>query len=320
VIFITLLLASAIVPAQARAQKFKVLHTFHGKDGANPFGLLVRDASGNLYGTTADGGDGKELCVSFFYGCGTAFKLNAGGKLVWTHSFNLANGSDSVVRMTRAPSGNLYGTTFLGGNTNRYQYGCGTVFELNKEGKKEKMLHNFMGGTDGMFPEPLLARDAAENLYGTTTVPLGNIFKIDTTGKLSVLYTFTGGADGCYPVGLILDSVGNIYGVAAGGGGTSCGSGYGTVFELDTANNLTVLHTFGGSDGASPDSILLFDSAGNLYGTTIYGGIATYARAVVGRLSSWLRTGTEPGRRVYFTASARSTAARMGYIQGHWLG
>jgi len=123
-----------------------------------------------------------------------------------------------------------------------------------------------------MFPEPLLARDAAGNLYGTTLVSLGNIFKIDTAGKVSVLYTFTGEADGCYPVGLILDKRGNLYGVTTGGGSAPCGSGDGVVFELDAARNFSVLHTFGGGDGASPDSILLFDAAGNLYGTTNSGG------------------------------------------------
>jgi uncharacterized repeat protein (TIGR03803 family) len=270
VIFITLLLASAVVPTQVQARKFKVLHTFHGKDGAIPAGLLARDPAGNLYGTTTGGGTGKGLCASFFLGCGTAFKLNAGGKLLWSHSFNLRNGADPVAGMTRDSAGHLYGTTVLGGDTTCYQYGCGTVFELDSAGKG-RVLHKFTGG-DGMFPEPLLARDVAGNLYGTTSVPLGNVFKIDTAGKLSVLYTFMGEADGCYPVGLILDKRGNLYGVTTGGGSAPCGSGDGVVFELDAGGNFSVLHTFGGTDGASPDSILLFDAAGNLYGTTIYGG------------------------------------------------
>jgi len=271
-IFITLLLSTAIAPAQLQAQKFKVLHTFHGPDGANPFGLLARDASGNLYGTTANGGDGKGLCVSFFYGCGTAFKLAPSGKELWVHSFNLKDGEGPLAGMTLSPSGNLYGTTYLGGDTKCYQYGCGTVFELDKAGNGEKVLHKFTGGADGMDLEPLLARDAAGNLYGTT-VPLGNIFKIDTAGKLTVLYTFTGYADGCYPyAGVILDAAGNLYGATAAGGSGFCDYGDGVVFELDTGGGLTVLHTFGGGDGANPGSVLVFDSAGNLYGTTLNGG------------------------------------------------
>jgi uncharacterized repeat protein (TIGR03803 family) len=92
-IFMALLLASAMVPTQAQARKFKVLHTFHGPNGYGPGGVLVRDGAGNLYGTTEAGGTGK--CGSS--GCGTAFKLNKYGKQIWLHSFNGASG--------RGPSG-----------------------------------------------------------------------------------------------------------------------------------------------------------------------------------------------------------------------
>src|ERR1700733_14013098 len=118
-------------PALAQNYKFKVLHTFHGRDGAIPYGLLARDDAGNLYGTTSGGGTGKGLCATYFYGCGTAFKLNAGGKLLWSHSFNLKNGADTMAGLTRDSSGTLYGTTVLGGDTTCYQYGCGTAFELD---------------------------------------------------------------------------------------------------------------------------------------------------------------------------------------------
>jgi hypothetical protein len=106
VIFITLLLA--IVPTQLQARKFKVLHTFHGPDGAIPHGLLGQ-------------------CASFFLGCGTAFKLNASGKLLWSHSFNLGNGADPVAGITRDPSGNLYGTAYLGGDTKCWSFGEGQL-------------------------------------------------------------------------------------------------------------------------------------------------------------------------------------------------
>lgn len=101
----------------------------------------------------------------------------------------------------------------------------------------------------------------------------GTIFKIDTTANLTVLYTFTGYSDGCNPYpGVILDAAGNLYGTAEGGGSGFCDYGNGVVFKLDPTGQLTVLHTFGGGDGANPQSVLLFDSAGNLYGTTINGG------------------------------------------------
>ncbi len=83
-IFFTLLLASVFATQPAQARKFKVLHTFHGKDGANPAGVLVRDVAGNLYGTTAVGGTGK--CAE--QSCGTAFKMSKDGKEVWRHNFN----------------------------------------------------------------------------------------------------------------------------------------------------------------------------------------------------------------------------------------
>jgi uncharacterized repeat protein (TIGR03803 family) len=101
----------------------------------------------------------------------------------------------------------------------------------------------------------------------------GTIFKIGNTGEETVLYSFTCYSDGCGPNGVILDTAGNLYGVAFDGGVAFGNSGYGVVFELDTAGSLTVLHTFeSGSDGANPDSALVFDPAGNLYGTTQNGG------------------------------------------------
>jgi uncharacterized repeat protein (TIGR03803 family) len=150
VIFLTLLLASAIVPTLAPAQKFKVLHTFHGKDGANPVGVLVRDNAGNLYGTTGIGGTGK--CSQ--YGCGTVFKLNKGGKQVWLHSFEGRNGYVSYAGLLRDAAGNLFGTTANGGKINNVcggvqAGGCGVVFELDTTGKKERVLHKFTGDPDG---------------------------------------------------------------------------------------------------------------------------------------------------------------------------
>jgi uncharacterized repeat protein (TIGR03803 family) len=265
-------LAAAMTTTLAQAQnyKFKVLHTFHGANGAAPASYLVRDASGNIYGTASVGGDASGRCA-FFGGCGTAFKLDKTGKQVWLHRFAFSNGMQPLASLTLDSAGNLYGTTYLGGDTKCYEYGCGTAFKLDSAGRVETVLHKFTGGTDGLDPEPLLARDAAGNLYGTAG-PIGNIFKIDTTGKLTVLYQFTGGSDGCFPAyGVILDAAGNLYGSAAQGGIAFCNSGYGTVFELDTTGKLTVLHTFDVSDGAYPGP-LVFDPAGNLYGPTGAGG------------------------------------------------
>ena len=172
------------------------------------------------------------------------------------HSFTFANGMQPRAGLLRDGAGNLYGTTMLGGDTRCYKYGCGTVFELDKTGTKEKVLHKFAGGVDEFFPESLLAKDAAGNLYGTTSQ--GSVFKVDMARKETVLYNFLGGCDP--GPGAILDAAGNLYGV-----GTGCEGGYGEVFELDTTGTLTILHAFGGGDGAQPISVLLFDSRGNLY-------------------------------------------------------
>jgi uncharacterized repeat protein (TIGR03803 family) len=275
-IFLTVLLVSvvAIQPA-AQARKFKVLHTFHGKDGGGPEGVLVRDAAGNLYGTTGGGGTGK--CGKL--GCGTAFELDKTGKQVWLHSFDGGNGHGLQAGLLRDAAGNLFGTTVYGGDTScNPPYGCGTVFKLDKSGTKEVVLHKFTGTPDGFFSQAVLVKDAAGNLYGTTSLGgtggLGAVFKIDASGRESVLYNFTGGSDGCDPYpGVILDSVGNLYGVTFDGGTGFCNSGQGVVFKVDRGGNETVLHSFGGgSDGANPDSVLLFDSQGNLYGTTENGG------------------------------------------------
>ena len=133
-IFVMLLLAS-VVPAQSPAGKFKVLHTFHGPNGYGPGGVLVRDAAGNLYGTTEAGGTGK--CNS---GCGTAFRLNSAGKQVWLHSFNYADGQGPHAGLLHDAAGNFYGTAVEGGksNHNDCSVGCGVVFKLDKSGKGKR--------------------------------------------------------------------------------------------------------------------------------------------------------------------------------------
>jgi uncharacterized repeat protein (TIGR03803 family) len=265
VILVTLLLTSAIIPTQAQGRKFKVLHTFRGTDGIGPDSQLVRDSLGNLYGTAGGGGSGK--CGNV--GCGTAFKMNKAGKLIWVHSFQEKSG-DGPFGLLRDAAGNLFGTTIYGGKINNHvcSLGCGVVFKLDGSGK-ETVLHKF-GGVEEWFPVGPLMVDPAGSLYGVVQ-NFGSVFKVDNAGRQTILYSFGCGSDGCDPAaGLILDSAGNIYGTTFDGGlGSQC---CGVVFKLDTRGMETVLHTFGGVDGASPWSPLLMDSAGNLYGTTQEGG------------------------------------------------
>ena len=239
-----------------------VLYSFTGTggDGADPLAGLVRDAAGNLYGTTASGGAS---------GLGTVFKVSAGGAETVLHSFT--GGSDGEypeAGLVQDGVGNLYGTTFAGGAS-----GFGTVFKIDAQGN-ETVLYSFRGGADGEYPSAGLVRDAAGNLYGTTnsggSSGGGIVFKISSAGKETVLHSFKGGKDGEYPyASVIRDAAGNLYGTTYGGGA----SGWGTVFEIDPTGKETVLYSIAGAaDGASPEGGLVQDTAGHLYGTTKYGG------------------------------------------------
>jgi uncharacterized repeat protein (TIGR03803 family) len=188
--------------------------------------------------------------------------------------------------------GNLFGTTHDGG-TGNCALGCGTAFELSPVNGSwsKKVLYNFSGGADGGSPSSGLIFDQAGNLYGTTNSggigTGGVVFKLTPSGSEwteAVLYQFAGKPDGAGPDGgVIFDKAGNLYGTtAAGGTFTACNSfGGGTAFKLsanpDGTWSETVLHSFGGgSDGCMPLAGLLLDSAGNLYGTTVYGGSAPF--------------------------------------------
>jgi uncharacterized repeat protein (TIGR03803 family) len=249
-----------------------VLYNFTGKlDGANPYASLIRDSAGNLYGTTFGGGG---------WGAGVVFKLDTTGtERVLHHFTGGADGDEPSAPLIQDSAGNLYGTTAGGGASN-----WGVVFKLDRTGN-ETVLHSFSGGTDGGYPIAGLIRDSAGNLYGTTQSAgisaAGVVFKLDTTGTETVLYSFTGGTDGAYPVaGLIRDSAGNLYGTASDGGA----SRQGVVFKVDTTGTETVLYNFtGGEDGGLSEAGLIQDSAGNLYGTTYYGGSGrvTFGNGVV---------------------------------------
>jgi uncharacterized repeat protein (TIGR03803 family) len=271
----------AILATQStQAQTFTVLHTLTGADGYHPAGL-VRDSAGNLYGVNASGG---ASC------CGTVFKVDTTDKFTVLYNFTAgADGAEPMGTLIRDSAGNLYGTANAGGDTTTGCLssdgikGCGTIFKLTMGGHLH-VLHTFKGGKDGANPSARLFRTAG-NFYGTTffggvkgcrTYGCGTVFKLDTTGRLTVLHAFTGGQDGAYPNGrVILDFSGNLYGTTSQGGGPGCGSGgCGVVFKLSPSGNLTVLHHFAGypTDGAYPYAGLQWDGAGNMYGTTFFGG------------------------------------------------
>jgi uncharacterized repeat protein (TIGR03803 family) len=268
-------LASGTVFKLSAGGKEKVLYSFAGigGDGAFPYyGSLVRDSSGNLYGTTDQGGTYDQVCL---FGCGTVFKIDASGKETVQYRFTGANGDGygPFQGLVRDSSGNLYGTTLFGGAG-----GSGTVFEVDPTGK-ETVVYSFTGSADGGLPGSGLIRDAKGNLYGTTSSGgssfAGTVFTVDPSGHETVLYSFLDSTDGGVPeAGLIRDSAGNLYGTTLLGGTAS----QGTVFKLDPSGTETVLYSFtGGADGGSPsEGSLLRDSAGNLYGTTPQGGASDF--------------------------------------------
>jgi len=193
--------------------------------------------------------------------------------------------------LTIDSEGNLYGTTEFGGTAS-----VGVVFKLDTTGQ-ETVLYSFIGladfATDGVYPGAGVILDSAGNVYGTTmdgggvTSPgcggdeCGVVFKLDPSGQETVLHAFTGGADGAeqfsgvFEGGVIRSAAGNLYGTTYLGGDLSgCyGEGCGVVFKVSPSGQETVLYTFtGGADGGNPYAGVIADPAGNLYGTTYYGG------------------------------------------------
>jgi uncharacterized repeat protein (TIGR03803 family) len=261
----------------------RVLYLFHGADGAWPFAGVVLDAAGSLYGTTRQGG----FCYNGA-GCGTVFKLTPNSDGSWSESvlYNFQGAPDAEIPdagLVFDSAGNLYGTTEGGGT-----YGYGTVFKLapNPDGSwSESVLYSFQGPAgDGFWPWAGLVFDASGNLYGTTertdAYHSGGVFKLapnpDGSWTKSELYSFEEGTGECWPYGnVILDAAGNLYGTTAGDFYEPSYSS-GTVFKLtpkpDGSWKRTKLHVFRGADGAAPYAGLIFDGAGNLYGTTSAGG------------------------------------------------
>jgi uncharacterized repeat protein (TIGR03803 family) len=276
VLAIMVLAMAAAVALPATAQTFRTLHQFDTRvsgEGAIPHGALLRDAAGNLYGTTLAGGSGD----------GIVFKIDSTGKETILFTFNLpVSGSSPDTPLIQDQTGNLYGIAQEGG-----PQGGGVVYKLSLQGE-QTILHAFQLDPQGgpVIPTGGLLMDKSGNLFGTTLAGgkcssgCGTVFRLDPAGKLRLLYRFTGGSDGSEPFGpLVQDAKGNLYGVTRAGGKLSCPDpdlphdGCGTVFKLAKNGALTVLHTFaGGRDGSVPQGGLSMDAAGNLYGVTSAGG------------------------------------------------
>jgi uncharacterized repeat protein (TIGR03803 family) len=254
-------------------------------DGADPYGRLIFDASGNIFGTTAVGGTN---CLSNG-GCGTVFELSPSSS-GWTETVLYdfcsatfcSDGSQPFAGLVFDKQGNLYGTTYEGGSI-----GAGTVFELSppmSQGGQwtETVLWSFgTTKTDGEYPYlGALNWDTAGNLYGTTELGGGNgqgtVYELSPSSSgawtETIIHNFDG-QNGASPAsGVAIDSAGNLYGTTVEGGS----AGLGLVYRLSPSPTgkwkEIVIYTFKGQNGASPVSPISVDASGNLFGTFSTGG------------------------------------------------
>jgi uncharacterized repeat protein (TIGR03803 family) len=258
---IAFVFSTLLIAAPGQAQTETVLYDFCSQpnctDGSGPLASLTFDGAGNLYGTTYSGGA---------FGGGTVFELSPNGSGGWNESVlysfcsatNCTDGSSPRSNLIFDSLGNIYGTTYSGGDGGD---GNGTVFELSPSGGgwTETVLYNFCsqsGCADGGNPVNGLIMDTEDNLYGRT---------YGGGWTEQVIYNFSGGFNSSY-AGLTMDANGNIFGVSGN-----------TAFELSPDGNgwtATVIFPKFCSvfkDGCGPQDTPVL-SAGNLYGTTQYGG------------------------------------------------
>ena len=256
------------------ANTTKLIYSFAGDaDGEYTDTELVMDSAGNLYGTSVQGGT---------YASGTVFQVTPEG--VHTVLYNFTGGADGgepYKGVTLDAQGNLYGTAVTGGGGS-CEGGCGVVFKLTNSGGvwTQSVIHAFTGA-DGSGPGSPVSIDKHGNVFGTTPTggkySMGVIYVLQPMGsswKFRVVHAFTGGTDGAGGSAsrLLIDGLGNLYGVCTVGGV----NGLGTVYEVSLVNGqvkFSTLYAFKlPPDGALPYSGLIFDRLGNLYGTTYYAG------------------------------------------------
>ncbi len=285
-------------PTSSGGWTYSILYSFQdGADGATPLGKLTIDASGNLYGTAQGGGS------SLF---GVVFELSPTSTGGWNEtpiiSFDgFGEGAYPNGGLVFDAAGRLYGTTSYGGNAVGYA-GFGVVFRLSPISGGGWALTTLIDfdGTQGATPSGGLIFDPTSGDFFGTTLSGGNlagcgglgcgvVYKLSPTpsGGLreTVLRTFEPGLSGngdfggaASYAGLTQDALGNLYGTTTAGGRQNVNKG--VVFKLSP--NATggwtekVLHAFfGGTDGGEPTSSVILDGAGNLFGTALYGGIAS---------------------------------------------
>jgi uncharacterized repeat protein (TIGR03803 family) len=276
----TLVASITLTNLSSAATRERILFTFSGAlDGANPSAPLVADARGNFYGTAANG-------CTYNFGC--VFKLsNPNG--IWTqtilYSFSGSDGATPTASVILDSTGNIYGTTALGGAFNG-----GIAFQLTPTTRgpwTESILHSFGSGSDGYTPAELTI-DSTGDIYGITQFGGtassgpnngGTVYRLTNSNGAwteTLLYSFPGeflGPNGDLPVGgVTIDHAGNLYGVTQAGGSHGKGAVFALAHAADGTYTEHIIHSFTVADGDLPNSTPVFDSAGNLYGTTYFGG------------------------------------------------
>jgi len=268
-------------------------------DGYYPYGGLVQDKKGNLYGTTFLGAG----CRNYSGFCGAVYELSPNGAGGWNETILYGfcqggglclDGVFPVAGLTLDKQGNLYGTTSQGGTYNDLpsyfgpcdDIGCGTVFEMSPAaggGWTHTVLYRFTGYGDGKGPYGGVVFDSAGNLYGTTSIgggsAAGSVYELspngDGTWSETTLHNFGGGKDGISPeyVTLSRAPAGNLYGTTAYGGANNTG----TIWQLsyskaDNSYKEKVLYSFPASGGTPLAGVIRDNAAAVLYGTTDSGG------------------------------------------------
>jgi uncharacterized repeat protein (TIGR03803 family) len=267
VVFLTTITSAASTP--------KIIYQFAGgPDGEYLDTELVMDSTGNLYGTTVQGGQGS----------GTIFRVTPAGDHTVLYSFSGgADGAEPYKGVTIDAQGNLYGTTVAGGGGS-CEGGCGVVYKLTNSGGTwtQSVIYTFSGGNDGAEPGSPMAFDQHGSLYGTTVLGgahgAGVVYQLEPDGsggwKFKVLHAFTGGADGAGGSAgrPLITPGGRIYGTCTTGGAHGSGIVY-EMFREQGRWQFKTLYAFKDQpDGAFPYSALILDKHGNLYGTTYYAG------------------------------------------------
>lgn len=263
--------------------EYTQLYSFSGPDGEAPRGTLLEAPDGNFYGVALGGANGY----------GTVFKMTPAGTLTTVFSFGLGEGTSNAISTGVNPAGglvldtagNFYGVTYSGGTG--YAGEGGVVFKLSPN-FVETVLHSFSCGTvtDGCQPEAALTLGSDGNLYGTTSSGgvndfNGTVFQVTPDGVYTVLHFFKGGAnnDGAAPAAVTLVEVSpeTFYGTTGGGGVNETG---GTVFQITSTGQTTILYSFPYIDGASPIAGVLLARDGSLYGPLALGPQGDSAGAI----------------------------------------